>query len=73
MKRHISIFAGAFAVLVLTCASAQAQYLGCFVTEQPYTLEVTTQSKVALTIMSATSKGRLVSPHAVAVIDPCGP
>ncbi|HEY2933514.1 MAG TPA: hypothetical protein VGK99_17375 [Acidobacteriota bacterium] len=59
MKRLISLFAGAFAALILTCASAQAQYLGCFESNHPYTLEVFTSSKVALTILQVTSKGRL--------------
>ncbi len=50
MRRIFQFFAGAFAVLVLTCASAQAQYLGCFSSDAPNSLEVQTTSRVALTM-----------------------
>lgn len=59
MKRLIAMFAGGFAVLILTSAPAQAQYLGCLESSSPYTLEVNTTSSVALTMLVATSRGRL--------------
>jgi hypothetical protein len=59
MKKLILIFAGAFAVLILTCTSAQAQYLGCFDSAAVTHSRCKRTASAALTMMLVMSKGRL--------------
>jgi hypothetical protein len=47
------------AMVMLTYTPAQAEYLGCLRSDTQYTLEVNTTTRVALTILLVTTRGRL--------------
>jgi hypothetical protein len=61
MKRTTSLISVlcALAMVMVTYTPARAEYVGTFTQSTPYTFEVQTTTKVAVTFLLITSKGRL--------------